>query len=189
VREPFGFFLVCVACGCLPLPAVAVALYARYERRGRPAWPRPGDEPAAFAGYRRARPPRPRPPKAPLDVRLAAFSCFAFGQMLWPGAVLGAVGVVANGSGVLALPGLWVAYGELCLGPALLERAPGVAPRARALARRACALNLVWLGVCAPALAAPSVRDVAAPALAYVLASLAQAALLFWVARRLERYS
>jgi hypothetical protein len=168
--------------------APPLCLYAWYERRGRAAWPAPpADGPPAFEGYRRVRRPRPGAPRAPALVRLTALSCFAFGQMFLPGLALGIFGVVYGGAGVLSLPGLWIAYTELAVGRALLLRSPGVAERARALACVSGSLNLVLLPLFATAMLSPSslefVPVFAALSLAYVLASLAQAALLFWAAR------
>jgi hypothetical protein len=178
-----------LACGA-GLAVLPLGLYAWHERRGRAAWPAPpADGAPAFEGYRRVRRPRPGAPKAPAFVRLTALSCFAFGQMFLPGVVAGALGLVFGGAGVLLLPGLWVAYAELAVGRALLLRAPAAAEHARALAGVSGSLNLVLLPLFATVALSPSSLEFAtfwaALALAYVLASLAQAALLFWAARRL----
>jgi hypothetical protein len=168
--------------------AVPTALYAWYERRGRVAWPAPppSAEQLAFEGYRRVRAPRLSAPKAPAYVRVAALSCFAFGQMFLPGLALGVFGLIAGGTGVVSLPGLWVASSELGLGRDLLARAPRAAERARTVASVSVALNLALLTLCALGLSSRSMRGPAELVTAYVIASLAQAACLFWVARRLD---
>jgi hypothetical protein len=172
------------AAGFVALP---LGLYGWYERQGREAWPSPADETPAFEGYRHVRRPRPGAPKAPALVRLAALSCFAFGQMFLPGLALGLVGLFFGGGvGVLALPGLYVAHGELGLGRALLLRSPDVVARARSVVNASWALNGVAIPVCVFGLSSPVVEKLAAVTLAYVIASMMQAALLFRVARNLE---
>lgn len=172
------------AAGFVALP---LGLYGWYERQGREAWPSLADEPPAFEGYRHVRRPHPRAPKAPALVRLAALSCFAFGQMLLPGFALGLVGLFfGGGAGVLALPGLYVAYSELGLGRALLLRSPDVVAQARSVVKASWALNAVSLPVCMFAISSPAVERLAVATLVYVIASMMQAALLFRVARSLE---
>jgi hypothetical protein len=64
---------------------------------------------------------------APRLIRLAAFSCFLFGQMFVPGLLMGLFGLMALGVGVVSIPGLVTAAKLYSTGFALLRREPRVA--------------------------------------------------------------
>jgi hypothetical protein len=198
--------------GALTTALIAVlvlptALYAWFERKGRSAWPAPPSPPPvdfAFAGYRRARSvtePTPEP-RAPARVRAMAYTCFAFGQMIVPGALFGFFGFCFVPSSILlSLPGVAIAWCELSLGRHLLLRTPGVAQKARWFGWIAGGPNALFLLM---ALAAPgflkrasssgSVFDAdddflwrfASAMWPYALASLGQAIALALMARGLE---
>ena len=85
--------------------------------------------------------------EAPRLVRVAAYSCFLFGQMFVPGLVMGMFGMVAAGIGLVSIPGLITAAKVYRAGLALLRRQPRVAYfRARDAAAWALWLNGIALG-------------------------------------------
>ena len=92
-------------------PMLAPIAYVRSERSHRRAWeqmPLPA-RPLAESIYRTGAPVIPGyVGRAPGLVRLAAASCYVFGAMFVPGAVLALFGLFAAGLGVLGLPGLFV---------------------------------------------------------------------------------
>jgi hypothetical protein len=79
--------------------------------------------------------------RAPALVRLAAFSCFLFGQMFVPGLLVGAFGLLAGGIGMVSIPGLITAAKLYRAGLALLRREP----RAAWFAARNAAAWALWL--------------------------------------------
>ncbi|HEX8954049.1 MAG TPA: hypothetical protein VF945_19475 [Polyangia bacterium] len=60
--------------------------------------------------------------QAPRLVRVAAFTCFLFGQMFVPGLAVGLFGLVMAGVGLLSIPGLVTAWKLYGVGFALLRR-------------------------------------------------------------------
>jgi hypothetical protein len=64
---------------------------------------------------------------APSLIKLAAYSCFLFGQMFVPGLFMGLFGLMALGVGVVSIPGLVTAAKLYSTGFALLRREPRVA--------------------------------------------------------------
>ncbi|MDB4967615.1 MAG: hypothetical protein JWN44_3304 [Myxococcales bacterium] len=80
--------------------------------------------------------------EAPPLVRVAAYSCFVFGQMFVPGLVIGLFGVMMAGIGLVSIPGLITAAKIYRAGMALLRRDPRIAYfRARDAAAWALWLN------------------------------------------------
>jgi hypothetical protein len=65
--------------------------------------------------------------RAPRMIRIAAFTCFLFGQMFVPGLLMGAFGLIAGGIGLVSIPGLITAAKLYASGLALLRREPRVA--------------------------------------------------------------
>jgi hypothetical protein len=65
--------------------------------------------------------------QAPALVRVAAFTCFLFGQMFVPGLLLGLFGLLFVGIGMVSIPGLIAASRLYAAGLALLRRDPKIA--------------------------------------------------------------
>ena len=78
---------------------------------------------------------------APRLIRLAAFTCFLFGQMFVPGLLMGLFGLMALGMGVVSIPGLVTAAKLYSTGFALLRREP----RAAYFKARSAAAWAIWL--------------------------------------------
>jgi hypothetical protein len=83
--------------------------------------------------------------RAPLLVRVAAYSCFLFRQMFVPGLLLGVIGIWAFGMGIVSVPGLITAALIYRAGFALLRRERSAFFKARAAAAWALWLNGVIL--------------------------------------------
>jgi hypothetical protein len=62
--------------------------------------------------------------RAPLLVRIAAFTCLLFGQMFVPGLLAGLFGLPVRGLGMVSIPGLVTAAKLYAAGFALLRREP-----------------------------------------------------------------
>lgn len=94
--------------------------------------------------------------EAPLDVRVAAFSCLLFGQMFVPGLVVGMFGMVMAGIGLVSIPGLITAAKIYRAGFALLRREPRLAYfRARDAVAWALWLNAIIMAGSLVVLATP----------------------------------
>jgi hypothetical protein len=85
--------------------------------------------------------------RAPQLVRVAAYSCFLFGQMFVPGLVVGVFGVLFFGIGIVSVPGLITAALLYRAGFALLRRERTAFFKARDAAAWALWLNgLILVG-------------------------------------------
>ena len=127
--------------------------------------------------------------QAPALVRVAALSCFVFGQMFVPGIVLGIVGMVVSGVGLVSIPGLAVAAKIYRTGFALLRREPRAAYfRAREAATWALWLNGILMSGALIALfmIGPFGIAIVGVVEGYGALSIAQALLLLHVARKYE---
>jgi hypothetical protein len=127
--------------------------------------------------------------RAPTLVRVAAFSCFLFGQMFLPGLVLGVFGMVMAGIGLVSIPGLITAAKIYRAGFALLRREPRTAYfRARDAAAWALWLNVILMSGSLVALATGRHSTVAVVAVVdgYGALSIVQALLLKRVTRVYE---
>ena len=129
-------------------------------------------------------------PAAPTLVRVAAFSCFLFGQMFLPGLVMGVFGMVMAGIGLVSIPGLITAAKIYRAGFALLRREPRAAYfRARDAAAWALWLNGIIMCGSLVAMATPLRHNGWVLTLVldgYGALSIAQALLLRRVARAYE---
>src|SRR5262249_50570300 len=152
--------------------AAAFIPYALVERRWRWRWREveTGRIPALAGSplYRES----PSVPvfldRAPAAVRAMAFSCLLLGQMFVPGLALGMVGLLVAGAGVVAIPGLMVAWRLYSAGLHLLRRTPRHAYwQARSAASSALWLNgiIFAITVLIAGLARPQTSAFGAPAL------------------------
>jgi hypothetical protein len=130
------------------LLAAAAVPYFLVERRWRWRWREvEAGEIDAFAdaggAYRGAGTVPTYLSHAPVDVRLAAFTCLLFGEMFVPGIVLGAFGLLAAGVGLVSIPGLITAAKLYRAGINLLKRQP----REAYFGARNAAMWAIWLNV------------------------------------------
>lgn len=178
-------------------------LYMGGRVSGREAWGLVlgGHVRRGASAYRAAEAPVWVKGDAPIVVRIAAITSFLLGQMVVPGALLGAFGFLVTLGGafghiepviftlVLSVPtGLYVAGRLLGAGLAMLRNHPEAARRARGAARWAIGHNVVLLfalGLCVFGSREPAL--VIFPAV-YALVSITQAILLQYAAGRLEAY-
>lgn len=142
---------------CLLLPcAIPGTVYLAVSRQACRVWPSVVTyEPLEIETAGPYRGPA-MPILAPREVRsggppwvvcAAAFTSYFLGQMFVPGLLFGLIGIYFFGLGLIATPGLYLAWKIFGLGTALLNREPGAADRADRAARFAFILNAVVLVV------------------------------------------
>ena len=137
-------FVWLAALPTLLAPAVS---FIREERRSRGRWHRelPRLESATGGAYRQHALSIGYRTRAPLEVRLAAASCFTLGVAFVPGLALGLMGLFVAAVGIVSVPGLWVAHELWASGKALLDGSPERMGRVLAVARVSKTLNVLLL--------------------------------------------
>lgn len=96
----------------VPMVLGPVIAFVGAERNHRSAWIKelPFSDVPELASYRTQAMVTGYSTRAPVEIRLAAASCFAFGIAFIPGLLLGLFGLLVMGVGLLSIPGLYVAH-------------------------------------------------------------------------------
>lgn len=130
-----------------------IAMWRKTLREARDRWlPRPvGVEHVGAGAFREANLQRLAAEGAPGVVHAAAIGCWILGAAFVPGLLSGLIGLLAGGVGLVAIPGLVLAWKLFFLGAPLLRGEPGAAARATDAAVFARMLNYVVLGLSAVA--------------------------------------
>jgi hypothetical protein len=189
----------------LILLIVPIGLYLLHGRGRDSAWGLvpAGEEVRGAGAYRETRVRTWKRGAAPFSVRIAALSCFFFGQMILPVGLAALLGLVMTVSAIatgnappllviltLSAPtGLVVAARLLAAGSAMLAHADDAAAKTRLAVRWALGHNVVLIfAVAIGALAEPRQAEYGAFPALYAVFSIAQAALVRHAASVIEAY-